>query len=597
VLANRITNAVRQQRAEEEITRGFQAMETAREGISLLDEEGKFLYVNQAYADTYGYDRGELIGEHWEMLYPEEHVDLLYKEVLPSVPRDGRWQGEHTHLTKGGDRLIVDHALAYASTGTLICLIRDITEEKMVRRELEQERTRFELFVDAVEEYAIFSLDPEGYVTSWNTGAERIKGYEQEEIIGQHFSTFYPQEKAKAGYADELLVDAVEDGSVEDEGWRVCRDGSRFWANVVITAVRDENGTHSGFVKVTRDMTERYEARTEVADAEQFVDQAVDLLEDVFYVLDADGTIDRVSDRAVELTGYSREEMLEMEPPELFVPEDADRIRTHIQEALVAGNARVEAEVRTAAGRRIPCEFRTRRMTDDEDRVSLVGIGRDISDRKRRERQLKRQLQQFEQFASVLSHDMRTPLTTAKGRLELAAETGDREHFEGADAALDRLDELIADLADVMREGQLVTEFSTVEFGAVAETVWETLAAGDATLRVVDSVTVRADEDALARMLENLLKNALDHGGDDVTVTVGRERDTVFIEDDGPGIPTGELDSVFELGQSKKDGEETSGIGLASVRQIAVAHGWEISASAPEGGGAKFELTDVEFAN
>ena len=520
LLANRITNVVQQTQAAEEMAQGFKALETAREGISLLDEEGKFLYVNQAYADVYGYSREELVGQHWELLYAEEHIDQLYEEVLPAVPRDGRWQGEHTHITKSGERILVDHALAYASTGTMVCLIRDITEEKALRRSLERERAQFELFVDAVEEYAIFSLDADGHVTSWNEGAKRIKGYDTGEILGEHISTFYPEERADAGYPDELLLQALQDGSVEDEGWRVRKDGSQFWADVVITAVRDENGTHSGFVKVTRDTTERHETLQDAKESKEFVDQALDVLNDVFYVLDGDGSVTRIGDRATEVTGYTKEELSSMEPAELFAPEDRETVREDIEAAIASGSATVEASVLTKDGRTIPYEFRKRRMTDDDGNVvGLVGIGRDISERKRQERRLRQQLDQFEQFGSVLSHDLRTPLTVAEGRLELARETGDDEHLDQADAALDRLDELITDLADVMREGKLVDELLPLDLEPTVREVWEPLAPPEATLAVADSARIRADDGAFARLVENLLKNALDHAGDDVTVT------------------------------------------------------------------------------
>ena len=596
LLANRITNAVRQTHAEQKMEQGFKALETAREGISLLDEEGRFLYVNQAYADVYGYSQTELVGQHWELLYAEEHIDELYEEVLPAVPRDGRWQGEHTHITKSGDRVIVNHALAYANTGTMVCLIRDITEEKAVRRNLERERAQFELLVDAVEEYAIFSLDPDGHVISWNQGAERINGYETSEILGEHISTFYPEAKAEAGYSDELLLEALEENSVEDEGWWVRKDGSKFWADAVITAVRDEDGTHTGFVNVTRDTTERHKELEDAKESKAFVDRALEVLDDVFYVLDSDGNVSRIGDRAIEVTGYQEEEISAMDPVKLFAPDDREDVRADIEEALATGSARVEASVLTADGRTVPYEFRKQRMTDDDGRVvGVIGIGRDISEQKRQERRLRRQLDQFEQFGAVLSHDLRTPLTTAKGRLELAKETGDDEHLDRADAALDRLDELLTDLAEVMRQGTLVDELNAIELEPAVQAVWGPMATCEATLEVATDRRIRADEGAFARLVENVLKNALDHSGEDVTVTLGTLDDGFYFEDDGPGIPADEREAVFEPGYSEK-GEDGTGLGLASVQQIAVAHGWEVTATESDNGGARFEFTGVTFA-
>ena len=591
VLAHRVENAVEQHYATREVERGFSAIETAREGIAFLDEAGTFRYVNTAYAEVYGYEREEMIGEHWEILYPEDHVQQVHEEILPSVPENDRWSGESVQRRKNGDRLVVDHALTYTDDGTLLCLVQDITEEKEVERTLERERRRFEQFIDAVEVYAIFSLDTEGFVTSWNRGAERLKGYETEEILGRHFSVFYPEAKSEIGYPDELLETALAEGSVQDEGWRVRKDGSRFWGKVLITAVFDDDGTHKGFLKVTRDTTEQHERARSPDVPKDLLDYALDVLDDVFYLFDPEGNIVRVGERA-SATGYSREELLSMSPLELFPPEVRPRVESDIERALETGSATTEAPILTKNGDTVPFEFRKRRIVDDDGNVYVAGIGRDIRDRKRRERRLKRQLAQFDEFASVLSHDLRTPLNVVRGRLELARDTGETEHLEQAEAALDRLDELIGDLASVMREGELVNDVTAVDLGAATRSAWNALETAGATLTVESERTIRADEGGLTRLLENLLKNAIEHGEGTVTVTVGDLPGGFYVADDGPGIPEAERDDVFEIGTTVKEGEH--GVGLASVKQLAVAHGWEISVTESDAGGARFEITDVE---
>src|SRR5215471_1792949 len=133
----------------------------------------------------------------------------------------------------------------------------DKSHKRLPAGEFQQQETRFRLFIEAVKDYAIYVLDPSGRVNSWNAGAQRIKGYRSEEIVGQHFSRFYPPEEIAAGKPERQLETAAREGKVEDEGWRVRKDGSRFWANAVITAIRDEHGKLAGFVKVTRDFTEK----------------------------------------------------------------------------------------------------------------------------------------------------------------------------------------------------------------------------------------------------------------------------------------------------------------------------------------------------
>jgi PAS domain S-box-containing protein len=141
-------------------------------------------------------------------------------------------------------------------------ITRDLTERRQHEEEVRQNEEHFRLMVEAVQDYAIFMLDPDGRVASWNAGAERIKGYRPSEIIGQHFSRFYPPDSVARGWPDEELERARATGRFEDEGWRIRKDGSRFWANVVITAVHDPSGQLRGFTKITRDLTERRRVET-----------------------------------------------------------------------------------------------------------------------------------------------------------------------------------------------------------------------------------------------------------------------------------------------------------------------------------------------
>jgi len=296
------------------------------------------------------------------------------------------------------------------------------------------------------------------------------------------------------------------------------------------------------------------------------------------------------------VTGYSRQQLLSTDPADLFAEADRRRIAADIEQALADGESRIEAELVTRDGQTIPYEFRKRRIVDADGTVlGVAGIGRDITERKRRERQLRQQLEQFEHFGSVLSHDLRTPLETARGRLELFRETGDGDHLDAVETAFGRLDELIDDLSGVLREAEIVTDVNPLSLADTAESVWDGLDSGDATLVTQSEGAIQADETALKRLLENLLKNSLDHGGDEVTVTVGTLADGFYVEDDGPGIPESERDRIFEAGFTTSD--DGSGFGLASVRQIAVSHGWQITAATGEDGGARFEVTDVRMAD
>jgi signal transduction histidine kinase len=168
------------------------------------------------------------------------------------------------------------------------------------------------------------------------------------------------------------------------------------------------------------------------------------------------------------------------------------------------------------------------------------------------------------------------------------------EHLDKAEAALERFDVLINDLASVMREGELVDEVTAVDVADSVQDVWDALPTDGETFQMPETIRIRADENALVRLLENLLKNVLEHGGD--SVKIGALPDGFYIEDDGPGIPEDIRDEIFDLGYSTKNSDDGTGFGLASARQIAVAHGWELTATEGEEGGARFEVTDVEMA-
>ncbi|MEV1287644.1 PAS domain S-box protein, partial [Micromonospora sp. NPDC049679] len=195
-----------------------------------------------------------------------------------------RVEDEGWRLRKDGSRFwanVVITAL-YDEAGVLRGfgkVTRDMTERRAAEQALRESEERFRLLVQNVLDYAIFMLDPEGRVQSWNAGAQRIKGYSADEIIGRHFSTFYPPDVVAAGYPAEELVIAARDGRVEDEGWRLRKDGSRFWANVVITALYDEAGVLRGFGKVTRDMTERRHAQQTLDERRQLLAHLVEAQE------------------------------------------------------------------------------------------------------------------------------------------------------------------------------------------------------------------------------------------------------------------------------------------------------------------------------
>ena len=230
--------------------------------IFMLDTEGRIVSWSAGAERIKGYARGEILGSHFSRFYPPEDVESGKPQRLLDLARKfGRTEDEGWRLRNDGTRFwahviitaIRDEAGALIGYGKVT---RDLTEQKRTEAALHRQEQRFQLFVHAVQDYAMFMLDPDGYVTTWNLGAERIKGYKASEIIGKHFSCFYPP-GLRAERPKRALEIASRDGRYEVEDWRLRKDGSRFWASVVITAIRDDSGRLIGFGKVTRDLTER----------------------------------------------------------------------------------------------------------------------------------------------------------------------------------------------------------------------------------------------------------------------------------------------------------------------------------------------------
>ncbi len=228
----------------------------------MLDPEGSVGTWNVGGERLYGYKASEIVGSHFSRFWPFDGHSGKPQNLLQLATRNDHAEEEGWHLRKDGSTFWASLTVAAVrdENGKLIgfgSVTHDLSERRRAEIALHRSEDRFRLMADAVQDYAIFMLDPVGNIASWNTGARRIKGYTASEIIGRHFSCFYPEKDVCSGKPARELEMALREGRLEDEGWRIRKDGSRFWANVVITPVRDESKNLIGFTKVTRDMTER----------------------------------------------------------------------------------------------------------------------------------------------------------------------------------------------------------------------------------------------------------------------------------------------------------------------------------------------------
>ena len=252
-------------RASEE--RFHQLVESVTDyAIFMLDGDGNVATWNAGAKKAKGYEADEIIGKHISTFYtPEDRAVGKPARILDTVRREGRVEDEGWRVRKDGTRFWADVIITLLrdDAGVVIGfakVTRDLTERRAAAEELRRSEERFRLLIESVGDYAIYMLDPTGRVTTWNLGAERMKGYAASEIIGRSFEVFFPEEDIRDGKPGRELAAAIKDGRFEDEGWRVRKDGTRFWANVVVTALRDGKSEPMGFAKITRDLTMRREA-------------------------------------------------------------------------------------------------------------------------------------------------------------------------------------------------------------------------------------------------------------------------------------------------------------------------------------------------
>jgi PAS domain S-box-containing protein len=468
-----------------------------------LRDQGTFILGPQGHIETWsygaeevtGYSADDAIGKHVSLLYPSEEIvsgepnhELARAEQLQQI------QGEVRRQRKDGSRFTGQQVVTVMRSRLgdvrgFVVVLRDLTERRRTVEALRLSNERFRFLVESVKDYAIFMLDPTGHVMTWNEGAERIKGYRADEIIGEHLSRFYSDAEAHSGKADRELAIAATEGRFEEEGWRVRKDGTQFWASVVLTPLRDPAGRLIGFAKVTRDLTQQ------------------------------------------------------------------------------------------------------RRL--DEERL--------------RRAQAEESIRLRDEFLSIASHELKTPLTALQLQLQNLQkkishlDDGLAPRITRAVRSGQRLADLIEALLDVSRiaTGRFELHRDCIDLGLTARDVVERLQ--DAALKEGCEVSVEAESELIGswdrlrveQVLINLLANAIKYGaGSPVSVIVradGHDAEMV-VTDRGPGIPEKDLHRIFGRFERASSMRNYGGLGLGLyvARQIVEAHGGSVSARNLPEGGARF---------
>jgi PAS domain S-box-containing protein len=353
----------------------------AHDAVIVRTASGEITFWNRGAEETYGWSPADALGAvaHELLRTPPSSVEA----VEASLRSDGMWEGELPHVCRDGAEIVVAsrQVLRRNTRGrphAVLEINRDITQAKQAEHRLLESEERLRLIIEGVRDYAIFMLDVDGVVVSWNSGAERMKGYRSEEICGQHFSRFYPPEDVEAGKPAAALHTAAALGRFEDEGWRVRKDGSRFWASVVITALRDPGGHLRGFAKVTRDFTERRrtEARLE------YQARLLDYVNDAIVAADEHLVITAWNCGAERLYGWRADEVIGRTTLDVLATELSDDVREETLRILHDGGEwRGEVVQRHKDGHKIQVEAAAMVLPDGATRI--VSVNRDVTERRR----------------------------------------------------------------------------------------------------------------------------------------------------------------------------------------------------------------------
>ena len=442
-------------------------------------------------------------------------------------------------------------------------------------------------------------VDTDGTITYVSPAVTRILGYDPEELVGyEGYDFVHPEDRERNADAIETVLSNPSTSETVEVRFRHA-NGSWRWIEATIRNRLDDD-IIDGILLSSRDITERKEYEAEAQKLAEEYDALLNNVEDAIFLLNVEENgedirfeFERLSPSYERQTGIKTEEVQGQTPRDVFGEEQGAELEANYHRCVNAGESiSYQEELQVDEGARF-WQTKLAPVVSDGEIIRLVGITRNVTDRVERERKLRQQNERLDEFASVISHDLRNPLNIAHGRATLLAEETESEHLDPLLRALDRMETIVEDTLTLARQGDTISDTESIHLTDLVGKCWATVDTDDAAIEIADETTIQGDPDRLRHVFENLFRNAVEHGGSDVTVRVGSlDEGGIYIEDDGPGIPVEKRDEVLELGHSSTRGG--TGFGLTIVKRIVEAHGWELSITDGTGGGARFEVEMAE---
>ncbi len=560
-------------------------------GVDEPNDEFRLERINPAYERNTGLRNADVSGRRFRDLFGDtqasEFLDnyrecvargepIEYEEVVSIPNKKSCWE---TRLAP----VIVD-----GTTEKIVGATRNITDRKARERQYDA------IFNQTYQFTGLLSVD--GTLLEANDSALTFGGFQRDEVIGKPlWETEWWQGSVARQKKLQTAIESAVDGAFVRYDEEVQGATETTFIDFSLRPITDEQDEVTHLVAEGRDITDHKRQSRELARSREFLDQVQQIAAIGGWEFEFETERSQWTDELYRILGVDPDvEPTVEEALRFYHPQDRPTIAAAFERLQATGEPYdLEGQVMTNDDEVLWVRTLGTPWYDDAgELVGARGAFQDITDRKERERELQRTNARLEEFTSVVSHDLRNPLTVAQASLELGRESEDPADFDRVEAAHERINALITDLLTLAREGRQVEATRPVVLEEVIEAARETIPSDQATIDVeLDDYCLDADESRLRQLVENLLSNAVRHGGEDVTVRIGVLPDDAgfYVADDGPGIPPSMREDVFTQGYSTaRDG---SGFGLAIVRAVAEAHGWTVKATEGAAGGARFEVT------
>jgi PAS domain S-box-containing protein len=607
--------------------------------IFLLDPSGVIISWNKGAEQIKQYKAEEIIGKHFSVFYTAENIERDFPAFeLKEALKLGRFEDEGWRVKKDGAVFWANVVITpvYDETKTLIGftkVTRNLSERKKAEddlyrayEELKESEERFRLLIEGVKDYAIFMLDPSGNIASWNEGAERLLGYQANEVIGKFFSRFYCKEDIDRGYPGYELKQARNNARFEDEGWRYRKDGSAFWANTILTAIYNSRKELMGFSKITRDLTDKkrleqqlLRVNEELKESEEKSRLLVDSVKDyAILMLNPEGMIMSWNKGAERIKGYTAKEIIGKHFSEFYNKEAIEKgyPQFELKQALAAGHFEDEGwRIKKDGNAFWANVVLTPIYSQDRHLLGFAKITRDLTERRRNEelmlrnQELVRINNELDSFVYTASHDLKSPITNLEGLLTaLEEDLGDSatQHEDLLDRmrrVVSSFKNVIVDLTDIAKlrgEKQPVDE---VDLPALVEEVClnlqDVIDASKAELKVDFSgfSTLYYSRRNLRSILYNLISNSIKYADPQrkpvvsIKTSVADTGEYVIgICDNGLGIEKKHQEKIFSMFKRVHNHVEGSGIGLYIVKRILDNAGDKIALESEPDKGSTFTV-------